>query len=82
MSKSTGDLRSAFAHELYAARLTHGYSQAKAAEKANISTRWYQVLEKGARLPGLEVGLRLMLALNIPLEQFAPALGGGPHTLP
>lgn len=55
---------------LYSARMAHGYTQAEVAEAVSISPRWYQRIESGTRMPGTSVLLRLILFLDIDVEEF------------
>lgn len=58
-------LQSKFASELYRKRKQLGYTQEKVASSVGISTRWYQYIEKGERLPGPEVMLKLFAFLEM-----------------
>lgn len=59
-----------FSLRLYQARTRLGYTQAQTAEAVGISSRWYQYIEHGTRIPGSLVMLRLILFLELDLEEF------------
>lgn len=61
-------LYSKFASSLYHSRTDLGFTQNEVAQAVSISLRWYQRIEKGERLPGSAVLIRLVLLLHIDLE--------------
>ena len=69
----------ALGSQLYNARSALGYSQAKTAELAGISERWYQALESGKRTPSGEVLLKLVFVLHIDVNVFYNAVGLEPE---
>ena len=54
-----------FSTVIYRARTEKGITQEQAAENANITVRWYQYIEKGARRPSCEVALELIAFYEI-----------------
>ena len=52
-------------------RFEHKHTQEQAAEILDISTRYYQDLERGRSLPGFKVVCRLAKEYNIDFAQFA-----------
>lgn len=64
-----------FSSKLFHARTKHGLTQQKVAESVSISERWYQRLEKGENLPSALVMLRLILLLNIDIEDLREEVG-------
>ena len=50
---------------IYHARTGKELTQAEVAEEVDISTRWYQVIESGRRLPGVRTAIKLMAFLDI-----------------
>lgn len=67
-----GPSRYKFSKQLREARLRRGVTQDDIAEYADITSRWYQMLEGGYRLPSFSVGIQLMAYLDIPVESFFP----------
>lgn len=66
---------SKFSTELYHARGEKGYTQREVAEAVSISVRWYQRVEKGERLPSSLVMLRLIIFLDLNIENFKEEVG-------
>ena len=58
-----------FASALLKARTELRYTQSEVAEAVSVSIRWYQKIESGRRFPGSVVLVRLVLFLNIDLEE-------------
>lgn len=58
-----------FASALLKARTELRYTQSEVAEAVSVSIRWYQKIESGRRFPGSVVLIRLVLFLNIDLEE-------------
>ena len=54
-----------FAGAIYHARHDRGLTQEEAAEALNISTRWYQKIERGQVLPGTKLALRIIAFFEI-----------------
>lgn len=52
-------LKSRFASAVYHSRIEKGITQEKAAEDLNISTRWYQHIERGDNLPSAMLMLKI-----------------------
>lgn len=61
--------------EILHARKNLNLTQEQVAEALDISVRWYQRIEKGERLPGTIVLLRIILLLHIDVEQFREEVG-------
>lgn len=61
--------------KLFHARTKHGLTQQKVAESVSVSERWYQRLEKGENLPSALVMLRLILLLDIDIEDLREEVG-------
>lgn len=55
---------------IFHARIDHGFTQRQVADAVSVSVRWYQRIEKGERIPGTIVMLRLILLLDIDIEVF------------
>ncbi len=68
-------INSKFSTEVYRARDSLGYTQRQVAEAISVSVRWYQRLEKGEKLPGSVVMLRLILFFNLDIEKFREEVG-------
>jgi len=66
---------STFSSKVLHARIDMGYTQKQVADAVSVTTRWYQRIEKGERLPGSIVLLRLILFLNINVEEFREEVG-------
>jgi len=64
-----------FSSKLFHARTKHGLTQQKVAESVSVSERWYQRLEKGENLPSALVLLRLILLLDIDIEDLREEVG-------
>lgn len=64
------DLRSKFSIDVYENRRRLGFTQERLAEKAGISTKWLQKIEKGAKLPNLFLALILTDLLELDLNVF------------
>ena len=58
----------AFASELLLARKRKGYTQEKLASLLNVTTRWYQKIEKGESEPNLATTIRLLVYLEIDVQ--------------
>jgi len=58
------------AKTIYFAREKAGYTQKEVAQAVSVSLRFYQRVEKGEKLPGAIVFLKLLLYLNIDVESF------------
>lgn len=69
------DLKRKFADSVFKARKELGYTQSAVAEAVSVSTRWYQKIESGRRLPSTTVSFRLILFLHIDLEEFREEVG-------
>ena len=54
-----------FSNAIYHKRTEMKYTQETVAEAVKISVRWYQKIEKGARMPGTSVFLRLVKLFKI-----------------
>ena len=54
-----------FSTVIHQTRTEKGIPQEQAAENANITVRWYQYIEKGARRPSCEVALELIAFYEI-----------------
>ena len=59
-----------FARAVSEAREAKHWSQEKVAELADISTRWYQQIEKGDVSAGFEICVRVARVLGLDLNQF------------
>ena len=68
-------INSKFSTEVYHARDALGYTQREVAEAVSVSVRWYQRVEKGEKLPGSLVMLRLILFFNLDVEKFREEVG-------
>ena len=68
-------LEGTFASQIYNARTKRSLTQNEVAEAVQISVRWYQELEKGTRLPGAVVMLRLILFFGLNVEVFREEVG-------
>lgn len=68
-------LERTFASQIFNARKERNLKQKEVAEAVQISVRWYQELEKGIRLPGAVVMLRLILYLHLDVEVFREEVG-------
>ena len=64
-----------FSGILLKARLELGYTQSEVAEAVSVSVRWYQRIESGAKLPGTVITLRLILFLNLNIEELREEVG-------
>ena len=64
-----------FAKALFYSRSERNLTQAQVAERADISVRGYQHLEKGDYEPKLHTALKLMIALDIQPNTFAEEVG-------
>lgn len=54
-----------FPKVIYQTRNEKDLTQAEVAENVDISTRWYQVIESGRRLPSAKTVLKIMAFLEI-----------------
>ena len=66
---------SKFSAEVYHARDAKGFTQKQVAEAVSISVRWYQRVEKGEKLPSALTMLRLILFLELNVEEFREEAG-------
>ncbi|MBE6573236.1 MAG: helix-turn-helix transcriptional regulator [Ruminococcaceae bacterium] len=64
------DFNDYLSEQIYRGRKRAGYTQAHLSQKLGVSVRWYQRIEKGERLPGAVVLIKLMLLLDIDIEVF------------
>ena len=64
-----------FAEVLYAARDAKKLTQSQVAEAVSISVRWYQKVEAGLRLPSTIPTIKLILLLDINIEELREASG-------
>ena len=64
-----------FSGTLYHARNQSSYTQEQVAEAISVTVRWYQRIEKGERIPGTMALLRLILFLQIDVEEFREEVG-------
>ena len=64
-----------FAEVLYNARDKKKLTQSQVAEAVSISVRWYQKVEAGLRLPSTIPAIKLMLFLDIDIEELREASG-------
>ena len=67
-------LKSQFSSSLLKARTELGYTQSEVAEAVSVSTRWYQKIESGERLPGTVTAITLMVFLNIEVKDLREAV--------
>ena len=63
------DISSAFGRAAYYARKALGLTQAQVAERAGISIRWYQRLEKGDVDVSLSICIRVARVLGIDMNK-------------
>lgn len=63
-------LKDKFANSAFKARKELGYTQSEVAEAISVSVRWYQKVETGISLPGTVTALKIILLLNIDIEDF------------
>lgn len=63
-----------FSLAMYNARKAKGYTQSEVAEAVSITVRWYQKVESGERLPGTTTALRIIMFLDLNLEDFRTEL--------
>jgi len=68
-------IKSKFSSVVLKSRIALGYTQSEVAEAVSVSLRWYQKLESGVKLPGNITMLRLILFLNIDVEEFREEVG-------
>ena len=54
-----------FPKVIYQTRNEKDLTQAEVAENVDISTRWYQVIESGRKLPSAKTALKIMAFLEI-----------------
>ena len=50
---------------IYHTRNEKHITQAEVAEKISVSTRWYQIIESGRKLPSAKTALKIMAFLEI-----------------
>ena len=62
------DLRKHLGRRIYEFRKQSGLTQARLAEKAKISNEFMSALERGAKLPSLEVLARIAAGLRIEIK--------------
>lgn len=68
-------INTTFSSKVYHARTDHGFTQQQVAEAVSISVRWFQKIEKGTVLPGSLVMLRLIIFLELDVEDFRKEVG-------
>lgn len=68
-------IASKFASAVLEARTRLGYTQSQVAEAVSVSVRWYQKVESGRKLPGTVTALRIILFLEIDVENFREEVG-------
>ena len=68
-------LKSKFASAVLNARKELGYTQHEVAEAVSVTSRWYQKIEAGMKLPGSLTLLRLILFLYLDVENFREEAG-------
>lgn len=68
-------LKLKFAKTIFYARRDLKLTQAQTAERADMSVRGYQHLEKGDYEPRLKTAIKLMIALEITPNTFAEEVG-------
>ena len=66
---------SKFSSIVYHSRINLGYTQKEVAEAISVTVRWYQRVEKGEKFPGGIALLRLLLFLNIDIEELREEVG-------
>ncbi len=54
-----------FSEEIQRSRIKLGMTQEQTAEALSISTRWFQYIEAGKRIPGSLLTLRIIALLEI-----------------
>lgn len=59
------EMKTKFADALLRARQRQGLTQEQAAEAVSLSVRWYQQIERGARMPGILALRRLRSFFDI-----------------
>lgn len=64
-----------FSSKVYHARINHGLKQHEVAEAVSISNRWLQRIEKGEVLPGSITMLRLIIFLELDVEDLRQEVG-------
>lgn len=64
-----------FANMILDARLDKGLTQNEVAEAISVSTRWYQMLESGDKLPGSLTLLRLIFFLELDITELGKEVG-------
>ena len=64
-----------FSEVLYNARNAKKLTQSQVAEAVSISVRWYQKVEAGLRLPSTIPTIKLILLLDINIEELREASG-------
>ena len=64
-------LKSRFASAVYHSRIERGLTQEEVAEALEISTRWYQHIEKGDVLPSSLLVLKIIAYFKIDGRQLA-----------
>lgn len=74
-SKTKSSLTFTFANMILDARLDKGLTQNEVAEAISVSTRWYQMLEAGEKLPGSLTLLRLIFFLELDIKKLEKELG-------
>ena len=58
-------INSNFSKAIYYKRKEMGLTQEEAAEKLDISTRWFQMVENGKHIPGGELVLKIIVFFGI-----------------
>lgn len=54
-----------FSNEVYRCRTDRGFTQREAAERLNISLRWFQYIENGHRMPSSKLMLQIFVVFEI-----------------
>lgn len=68
-------IRSKFSSQVYHGRIAQGMTQSQVAERLSVSVRWYQRVEKGEKLPGTIVALRLMQLFHFSADDLGEEVG-------
>mgnify|MGYP002548855466 CR=1 FL=1 len=64
-----------FANAVLQSRKELGYTQSEVAEAVSISVRWFQKIESGQRMPSAITTLRIVLFLQLDIEDFREEVG-------
>lgn len=68
-------LKSLFSSILLRHREERHLTQSEVAEAVSVGSRWYQKIERGTRLPGTVTMLRLLVFLEIDVNELSETLG-------